>query len=79
MLPVGATSYRAGFAPARNNTPFHGTLTAAGNLPYSPSADWPTVWPDSNAPHVAVAVRDSQRHAWNIVVKIAGIGRAGWT
>src|SRR5271165_1810753 len=25
VLPVGATSYRAGFAPARNNTPFHGT------------------------------------------------------
>ncbi len=30
LLPVGATSYRTGFAPARNNTPFHGTLTAAG-------------------------------------------------
>lgn len=25
VLPVGATSYRAGFAPARINTPYHGT------------------------------------------------------
>jgi hypothetical protein len=24
VLPVGATSYRAGFAPDRINTPFHG-------------------------------------------------------
>jgi len=37
------------------------------------------VWPGSNAPHVVVAVRDSQRQAWNIAVKIAGIGGAGWT
>src|SRR5262245_38894005 len=29
VLPVGATSYRAGVAPARINTPFHGTQTAA--------------------------------------------------
>src|SRR5262245_21917657 len=29
VLPVGATSYRAGFAPARINTPLHGTRTDA--------------------------------------------------
>jgi len=31
VLPVGATSYRTGFAPARNDMPFHGTLTQARN------------------------------------------------
>jgi len=29
VLPVGATSDRAGFAPARINTPWHGTRTGA--------------------------------------------------
>ena len=33
VLPVGATSYRAGFAPARINTPFHGTQTEARMAP----------------------------------------------
>jgi hypothetical protein len=32
VLPVGATSYRAGFAPARINTPWHGTRTGARNI-----------------------------------------------
>jgi hypothetical protein len=31
VLPVGATSYRAGFAPAGINTPFHVTQTDARN------------------------------------------------
>ena len=37
-LPVGATSYRAGFAPAGIDTPFHGTLADARNQPCEPSA-----------------------------------------
>jgi hypothetical protein len=32
VLPVEATSYRAGFAPTRINTPFHGTLTNGTSL-----------------------------------------------
>jgi hypothetical protein len=38
VLPVGATSYRAGFAPARINTPLHGTRTEARWLA---PARWP--------------------------------------
>ena len=40
VLPVGATSYRAGFAPARNNTPFHGTLTDADKSAGRHSEKW---------------------------------------
>src|SRR5262245_15861243 len=39
VLPVGATSYRAGFAPAGINTPFHGTLTEARKPPATAGRD----------------------------------------
>ena len=39
VLPVGATSYRAGFAPARINMPFHGTHTFSAQASKKLGAD----------------------------------------